>query len=117
MLSRRTLLTLCPSPSTLQMLQSQSFSRVRLWPRGVDLSQFSPSKRSPVMRSTWGVGECPGGIAATSQIIKADMIPIGEKTGLMTPPDTPWMTAVGAAHPPSPSVLPERTVLLYVGRV
>lgn len=41
------------------MLHSNAFSKVNLWPRGVDLSQFSPSKRSSALRAEWGVGETP----------------------------------------------------------
>lgn len=54
-LSVRTLLTLCPSPSTLHQLEEQSFRGVRLWPRGVDVSQYSPNKRSSGLREIWGV--------------------------------------------------------------
>lgn len=53
----RTLITLCPSPSTKSMLEGQHFSGVRLWPRGVDLSQFGPSKRCATMRASWGVAD------------------------------------------------------------
>ena len=41
------------------MLHSNNFAQVNLWPRGVDLSQFSPSKRSPHLRAEWGVGDAP----------------------------------------------------------
>lgn len=51
----KTLLTLCPSPSTLHQLEEQSFRGVRLWPRGVDVSQYSPNKRSSGLREIWGV--------------------------------------------------------------
>jgi len=48
------------------MLESHSFPQVRLWPRGVDLSQFGPSKRSRILRASWGVGDAP--LASSSQI-------------------------------------------------
>lgn len=41
------------------MLHSNNFLKVNLWPRGVDLSQFSPTKRSPTLRAEWGVGPAP----------------------------------------------------------
>jgi len=56
-LTSRTLITLCPSPSTKEMLHQNKFAQVNLWPRGVDLSQFSPSKRSCELRAEWGVGD------------------------------------------------------------
>jgi glycosyltransferase involved in cell wall biosynthesis len=46
-------LTLCPSPSTARMLQAQGFQHVRLWPRGVDTTLFSPARRSAALRSSW----------------------------------------------------------------
>lgn len=52
-------LTLCPSPSTRDMLERNAFSDVRLWPRGVDLEQFGPSNRSQTLRDIWGVGPAP----------------------------------------------------------
>ena len=112
---QRTLLTLCPSPSTSSMLQTQSFDQIRLWPRGVDLGHFSPSKRSSAMRASWGVGEAP-----TTPIFigKAKELPAGTfHTDLpLTPPASPWVmpadSDLSSARP-----LPERVVLLYVGRV
>ncbi|TXT10662.1 hypothetical protein VHUM_02167 [Vanrija humicola] len=95
----KTLLTLCPSPSTKHMLESQGFKDVRLWPRGVDLSQFGPSKRSAEMRALWGVGEAPGRVT------------VMEKGLPLTPPASPIVVAAGAGP------LPTRIVLLYVGRV
>ena len=41
------------------MLHSNDFAKVNLWPRGVDLSQFSPTKRSSELRASWGVGDAP----------------------------------------------------------
>ena len=38
--------TLCPSPSTARELRHQGFTRVGLWPRGVDATLFSPEGRS-----------------------------------------------------------------------
>ncbi|BEI93893.1 uncharacterized protein CcaverHIS019_0603520 [Cutaneotrichosporon cavernicola] len=102
----KTKLTLCPSPSTRDMLESQSFANVRLWPRGVDLSQFSRKQRCPKMRSNWGVGDSPEERQGSHFS--------GRKTSLpLTPPASPIVTATGAASNP----LPERIVLLYVGRM
>jgi hypothetical protein len=51
------------------MLHSNNFKKVNLWPRGVDLSQFSPSKRSATLRAEWGVGCVPTthGVEVTSE--------------------------------------------------
>jgi glycosyltransferase involved in cell wall biosynthesis len=47
------MLTFCPSPSTASMLRTQGFQRVRIWPRGVDISSFRPALRSTSKRSAW----------------------------------------------------------------
>jgi glycosyltransferase involved in cell wall biosynthesis len=46
-------LTFCPSPSTASMLQAQGFQHVRIWPRGVDTSLFTPARRSEALRASW----------------------------------------------------------------
>jgi glycosyltransferase involved in cell wall biosynthesis len=43
--------TLCPSPSTAQMLTTQGFERVSVWTRGVDIATFDPSRRSVAWRA------------------------------------------------------------------
>ncbi len=45
-LHNQCLTTLCPSPSTARELRRQGFTRVGLWPRGVDATLFSPERRS-----------------------------------------------------------------------
>ncbi|KAG1136234.1 hypothetical protein G6F37_012166 [Rhizopus arrhizus] len=44
---------LCPSPSTLSILEQHGFQHLALWPRGVDISTFSPTKRSRKLRKEW----------------------------------------------------------------
>ncbi|TYJ55006.1 hypothetical protein B9479_004317 [Cryptococcus floricola] len=131
LLYSKVLLTLCPSPSTQKMLEDQSFDGVRLWPRGVDLAQFGVGKRSLKRRAEWGVGYAPGerdtrGVGKG----KGRVVGIGwngqEGKGLMTPPMSPEDGAVDAKRGvplPGPEMsagvegLPERVVLLYVGRI
>jgi glycosyltransferase involved in cell wall biosynthesis len=49
----------CPSPSTKSILTEHRFDRVRLWPRGVDISLFSPTQRSEALRARWmGLEPC-----------------------------------------------------------
>ncbi|KAI7862690.1 hypothetical protein BDF14DRAFT_1852334 [Spinellus fusiger] len=57
--------TACPSPSTRTMLEHHAFSNVRLWPRGVDRSLFSPVHRSSAMRSEWTDGSEPNTVEKT----------------------------------------------------
>lgn len=45
--------TACPSPSTTTILNDHGFNNVRLWPRGVDISLFSPAQRSENLRAQW----------------------------------------------------------------
>jgi glycosyltransferase involved in cell wall biosynthesis len=46
-------LTFCPSPSTAAMLREQGFEHLRIWPRGVDTTLFSPERRSAATRAGW----------------------------------------------------------------
>ncbi len=46
-------LTFCPSPSTARMLRSQGFQHVDIWPRGVDIALFTPTRRSLELRTSW----------------------------------------------------------------
>lgn len=45
--------TFCPSHSTRNMLVSQDFNNLRLWPRGIDTSLFTPTRRNPNLRRRW----------------------------------------------------------------
>ncbi|KAI8059506.1 glycosyl transferase group 1 [Gongronella butleri] len=45
--------TVCPSPSTKQMLVQHGFKNVRIWPRGVSMTRFSPHHRSAALRHQW----------------------------------------------------------------
>lgn len=52
------MLTFCPSPSTADILQTQGFEHVRIWPRGVDTELFASKHRSEALRETW-LGSSP----------------------------------------------------------
>lgn len=102
------------------MLRGQSWGQVRLWPRGVDLLHFSPSKRCLATRASWGVGDAPRQNLAN----EAKPLPLGEHhTGRkvsmsLTPPATPLVLPIdGTAPSAQPIGLPERAVVLYVGRM
>ncbi|KAI8380177.1 glycosyl transferase group 1 [Blakeslea trispora] len=43
----------CPSVSTRSILDDHGFQHVRIWPRGVDISLFSPQRRSSTLRAQW----------------------------------------------------------------
>lgn len=90
-------LTLCPSPSTRDMLERNAFSDVRLWPRGVDLEQFGPSNRSQTLRDIWGVGPAPVPPAPVSQPTS----PISLKKLAHGLPPTPPMSPIVAPAAPS----------------
>ncbi|KAK8866179.1 hypothetical protein IAR55_001330 [Kwoniella newhampshirensis] len=130
----KTLLTLCPSPSTKSMLESHGFEGVRLWPRGVDLSQFGTWRRSSALRASWGVGPVPKEVEEVRRQVQkdpgVDMVGVnwtGRKASLpMTPPLSPWtgpVNDIGRSQnvdQPAREVcvgLPERVVLLFVGRI
>jgi len=44
-------LNLCPSPTTLRLLERQGVPRLDLWTRGVDTERFDPRLRSPSWRA------------------------------------------------------------------
>jgi glycosyltransferase involved in cell wall biosynthesis len=46
-------MTFCPSPSTAAMLHMQGFEHLRIWPRGVDTTLFTPTRSSNELRATW----------------------------------------------------------------
>lgn len=117
-LTFRTLITLCPSPSTTRMLESHSLQNVRLWPRGVDLAQFGPSKRSAKLRAIWGVGDAPRSVPK-HQTLDTGLHWQGRKASMpLTPPMTPEVVAFGAhSDEPMSYDLEERVVVLYVGRM
>ncbi len=48
-------LTLAPTATTARQLEANGFERVKVWGRGVDHRQFTPTRRSPALRRAWGV--------------------------------------------------------------
>ncbi len=50
---------LVPSAATRDALITRGHraNRLRLWPRGVDVSAFAPVRRSPALRECWGVSD------------------------------------------------------------
>lgn len=107
------------------MLEGQSFAGVRLWPRGVDLSQFGADKRSVAMRAMWGVGEAPKAVGEAPKAVPPKVLDMGvnhqgRKVSLpLTPPASPWVAPVqGEVYgEPDAMTLSQRVVLLYVGRM
>jgi hypothetical protein len=103
------------------MLESQQFQNVRLWPRGVDLTQFGPSKRSAKLRAKWGVGNAPRSARMAKTQPDIGLHWQGRKASMpMTPPMTPEVVAFDAgSHTDEPVSYDqeERVVLLYVGRM
>ena len=47
-------ITLVPSTATYRMLEQQGFSRLALWPRGVDVERFHPAHRNDMLRHKLG---------------------------------------------------------------
>ncbi|WP_148861899.1 glycosyltransferase family 4 protein [Marinobacter fonticola] len=53
----RTQLTLVPTRRMQNRLNGLGIRPVSVWSRGVDCDRFTPSKRDPALRKSWGVGE------------------------------------------------------------
>jgi glycosyltransferase involved in cell wall biosynthesis len=53
----KTRLTLVPSEDLRGDLREEGFKNLKIMGRGVDTELFSPSKRDPALRKTWGVAE------------------------------------------------------------
>lgn len=53
----RTGATLVPTATQVRALSAQGFDNVQVMSRGIDANHFSPEKRDPELRRTWGVGE------------------------------------------------------------
>lgn len=49
--------TFAPSPEVIDRLKEEGFEDVRLLGRGVDTELFSPTRRSPALRESWGAEE------------------------------------------------------------
>ncbi|MCM8564821.1 glycosyltransferase family 4 protein [Thauera linaloolentis] len=60
----RTAATYVPTSELAGALAAQGYERVEVISRGVDTVQYSPARRSEVLRQQWGVA--PGGIAVVS---------------------------------------------------
>ncbi len=73
-LHNRSTCTFVPSPDVIAQLDQRGFRNLELLPKGVDTKQFSPSKRSNLLRQTWGarpgsrVGLYVGRIAAEKNL-------------------------------------------------
>lgn len=52
----RTDLTLAPTATLAEELQGEGYRRVEVLARGVDTALFNPSRRSAVLRQSWGAG-------------------------------------------------------------
>lgn len=48
--------TYCPSNAIREELSDRGFHNTRIWGRGVDMSRFSPTRRSDAMRTRFGAG-------------------------------------------------------------
>lgn len=121
---------MCPSPSTKKILDDNGFAKVSIWPRGVDVSTRSPAKRSSELRAQWGVGGVPTGFSY-DKLVELDMMGQG---GVKAKVALDTIAEDGAefrvenieSHPDEETILleqrkaqdlPDKVVLLYVGRL
>jgi glycosyltransferase involved in cell wall biosynthesis len=49
--------TYCPSAAIVDEVRQHGFERLAVWSRGIDVSRFSPARRSAALRAQLGVGD------------------------------------------------------------
>ncbi|WP_141933169.1 glycosyltransferase [Microbacterium sp. SLBN-146] len=83
-LHRRATMTLAPSTSSLQQLETMGVDRLRRWGRGVDAERFHPAKRSDAWRAATAAGEVVvgyvGRLAPEKQV--ADLAALNDLPGV-----------------------------------
>ncbi|GHJ89291.1 hypothetical protein NliqN6_5693 [Naganishia liquefaciens] len=109
----KTSLTMCPSPSTAAMLHTKRVERVRTWPRGVDLPQLYPVKRSEQLRESWGIESIP----STESVEQPSKNPKSSFVMPLTPPLTPVTVPADIRNDRAPNSKSERLVALFVSRM
>jgi len=100
--------TLVPSSATYDALACRGFPRLTIWPRGVDLEQFAPERRSRVLRSVLGGSEAllVGYVGRVAVEKRVDLLPaVAGLDGVRlvvvgTGPAHPWLRrhTLGSAH-------------------
>lgn len=106
----KTRLTLVPSEDLRSDLKANGFKNLKIMGRGVDTELFSPSKRDPELRASWGVSENQpvmiyvGRLAGEKNIplaVKAyeKVLPICPEMKFVLVGDGPERTAISKAHP------------------
>lgn len=69
-----------PSMSIIEELRREGIGGLELWSRGIDLSGFSPTHRSPALRSEAGAGDATPILLLVSRLVKekdlADLIAV-----------------------------------------
>lgn len=87
-LHNRSAMTLVPSRSLANELQTQGYRNVRVVSRGVDTSLFYPGQRCQALRAQWGVGGA-GGIGDIEDIDRigkvSEMTPVIAYVGRLAP--------------------------------
>ena len=56
-LHNRTMATMVPTQALASSLERRGYQNLRVVSRGVDVQQFSPAKRTPSLRESWGLGQ------------------------------------------------------------
>ncbi|KZW03680.1 UDP-Glycosyltransferase/glycogen phosphorylase [Exidia glandulosa HHB12029] len=120
-LHKKCVLTACPSASTAEALRTgHKFQNLRIWPRGVDLSIFTPAKRSSKIRERLGAH-----LLDESPVVDWQRHTLGD--AILRPPLSPPRQYRSSPSlmfpltpPPSPTLNPledDVVVILYVGRI
>ncbi|EJD49774.1 UDP-Glycosyltransferase/glycogen phosphorylase [Auricularia subglabra TFB-10046 SS5] len=110
-------LTACPSPSTTDALATaHGMGNLRIWPRGIDLSVFTPARRSTRIREHLGA-TCPRADPTCDWATTHTLGDVGIRLARPLCADRP---AFPLTPPPSPVLRPmpdDIVVILYVGRI
>ena len=71
--------TLAPSRQTAQMLRDMGVASVGVLGRGVDAELFSPARRDPALRKTWGAGDSAPVAIHVGRLAAEKNLPLLEK--------------------------------------
>jgi glycosyltransferase involved in cell wall biosynthesis len=106
----RTRVTMAPSVDLVERLRGEGYHNLVTLGRGVDTTLFSPAKRDPALRATWGAGEADPVLLHVGRVAPEKNIPLALETfariqranpraRMVVVGDGPLRSGLATAHP------------------